>query len=105
MKILPVITEKSYRNAAPDKKNSRNFTFSVDIKLNQFQIVKEIEKIFGVDVVKSQIFIRKGKNKKYKNIYGKTSSDKRIIVSLKPGQSISAFELEDAEKESKKKDK
>ncbi|KKQ86845.1 MAG: 50S ribosomal protein L23 [Berkelbacteria bacterium GW2011_GWA2_38_9] len=102
MKLTPVITEKSYRHAAGDKKKSRLFTFSVDPTQNKFQIVKEIEKIFGVNVLKSQILNRRGKIKKFKNIFGKTSLDKRIIVKLKPGQSISAFELEETNKEAKK---
>lgn len=102
MKITPVITEKSYRNAAGDKKNSRLFTFSIDATQNKLQVIKEIEKIFGVNILKAQVLNRRGKIKKFKNINGKTSLDKRIIVKLKPGQSISAFELEETNKETKK---
>lgn len=102
MKIIPVITEKSYRNASGDKKISRLFTFSIDPSNNKIQVIKKIEKIFGVDVLKSQVLNRRGKLKKFKNIYGKTSPDKRIIVKLKPGQSINVFELEEHNKENKK---
>lgn len=102
MKITPVITEKSYRNAAGDKKNSRLFTFSIDPTQNKLQVIKEIERIFAVNILKAQVLNRQGKVKKFKNINGKTSLDKRIIVKLKPGQSISAFELEETNKETKK---
>lgn len=105
MKIIPVITEKSYRNASGDKKNSRLFTFFVDPRTNKFEIVKEIEKIFSVNVLKSQILNRKGKVKKFKNISGKMGLSSKIIVKLKAGQSIAAFELEEAGKETKKADK
>lgn len=99
------MTEKSYRNASGDKKNSRLFTFATDPRINKFELVKEIEKIFNVNILKSRIINQKGKIKKFKNISGKTGLSSKIIVKLKAGQSIAAFELEETGKETKKVDK
>jgi len=105
MKIIPVITEKSYSIAAGDKKTARKFSFHIDNNINQIIAVKELEKIYKVNVIKSNTIKVKGKNKTVRRINGRTKDKRKLIVTLKPGQVIKAFEIEEKKENTKEKKK
>ncbi len=84
----PVFTEKSYAATALDK-----FTFKVDRHATKTQIKKEIEKLYGVNVIaintasiKSRI-TRSGRTGKKVTEKG----FKKAILKLKSGQKIKLF--------------
>lgn len=99
--IRPLITEVSMRDASFGK-----FTFEVALEANKPQIKREVEKTYGVNVVKvatSTLTRSKVRNTKV----GRKISKKKIKkarIELKKGQTISAFETQEEGKK-KKKDK
>lgn len=95
MTIKPVITEKSYRIAAGDKNTKRQFSFYIDPSLNKFEAKNLIERIYKVDITDLNIVNKKNKKITFRRINGQTQARKKIIITLKPGQMIKAFELEE----------
>lgn len=88
--IKPLITEKSMQDAAAGR-----FTFVVNIDVNKDQIAKAVRKAFSVDVVSVKTTTTKGTNKRAgrKRLVTKTSSWKKAIIQLKPGQKIDLFDV------------
>lgn len=106
MKLLPIITEKSFRLAAGDKKTCRQFSFYIDSSLNQIEAKRNIEKIYKVNIINSQILKTKYRPVKSRQISGKKAGMTKIIVKLKAGQTIKAFEIEeDSQKDHQKSTK
>lgn len=97
-----VISEKSFVNAAENK-----FTFIVDKKADKDSIAYECEKLFGVHVIDVNTTNYEGKVKMTRRNQGKRSDFKKAIITLKAGQKIDLFELEQPEekKEGKKSSK
>jgi len=88
MKLIPIVTEKSMKEA-----KDRRYTFEVDRGLTKPQIRKLIEDTFDVHVVKIQTLKIGGENKKNMKGYRQiTPAVKRAKVSLKEKESISIFE-------------
>lgn len=85
--IKPVVTEKSMDLLADNK-----YTFIVDKKANKTEIRNAIENIFDVRVDKVHTINVKSKPKRMGKFEGKTTSRKKAIVALKPGQKIKLFE-------------
>lgn len=85
--IKPVVTEKSMDLLADNK-----YTFIVDKKANKTEIRNAIENIFSVRVEKVYTINVKSKPKRMGKFEGKTTSRKKAIVALKPGQKIKLFE-------------
>jgi len=87
----PVLTEKMLDQT--DKYN--RYGFIVDIKADKNQIKNEVERLYGVDVVKVRTMIYPAKKKvKYtrKGIFtSKEGAYKKAIVELKEGQSIDFY--------------
>jgi large subunit ribosomal protein L23 len=83
----PVLTEKI--NALKDK---RQYAFEVDPSANKITIEREIEKRFNVTVTSIRVQTVRGKKKsqltKRGRFEGRTRSWKKVIVTLKEGQSI-----------------
>ena len=79
----PVITEKSTANAQFNK-----YIFEVNKAANKSQIKATIEDIYKVKVEKLNSVIVKSKPKVFKGKRGKRSEQKRIIVTLKEGNTI-----------------
>lgn len=100
--IKPLITEVSMKDA-----NSGKFTFEVAVTADKTQIRKEVEKMFGVNVVKvatSTLTRSKVRNTKFGRKTSK-SKTKKARVELKKGQTIPAFETqEEGKKKGKKKE-
>lgn len=93
-----LISEKSFKLASNGK-----FSFLVDTKSNKGEVALVCKELFGVDVVSVNIVNIPGKVKRSKTGMGRRSDIKKAIVTLKPGQKIALFELEEkAEKKNSK---
>jgi len=84
----PLITEKSTDLKAKENK----YTFCVDIHANKVEIVRALEEIFRVKVVKVNTMKLRGKKRRVGVHQGKTPDWKKAIVTLKEGDSIESFE-------------
>ncbi len=85
--IKPVVTEKTTNLMEENK-----YTFEVDKNANKIEIKHAVEAIFKVNVVDVKTLIVKGKPKRMGKYVGKTSSWKKAIVTLKPGERLPIFE-------------
>jgi len=81
--ISPNVTEKSTALSDFNK-----VVFKVDKGANKKSIIRSIEKIFKVNVIKINTINIKGKNKLVKNKKSFKPGYKKAIVTLKKGQSI-----------------
>lgn len=87
--LQPVISEKSYALI-----DDNAYTFVVHPNATKEQIRQAVEEIWGVSVVSVNTLNRQGKRKRYRQArrWGKTSSSKRAVVKLVPGDKIELFE-------------
>jgi large subunit ribosomal protein L23 len=81
--ISPNVTEKSTALSDFNK-----VVFKVDKGANKKSIIRSIEKIFKVNVIKINTINIKGKNKLVKNKKSFKPGYKKAVVTLKKGQSI-----------------
>jgi large subunit ribosomal protein L23 len=81
--VRPVITEKS---TAASEHNKVVFIVAPDA--TKPQIKAAVENLFKVKVTAVNTLIRKGKNRRFRGIKGRTSDTKRAIVTLAEGQRI-----------------
>ena len=79
----PIITEKSTAASEHNK-----VIFQVAPTATKSQIKAAVEALFKVKVKSVNTLIRKGKNKQFRNVAGRTSDTKRAIVTLQEGQMI-----------------
>lgn len=68
--------------------------FKVDINATKLE-VKAVEKLFGVEVVKVNTTITKGKTKRFGKTLGRRSDVKKAYVTLKAGQDVEMADLGD----------
>ena len=87
----PVVTEKSLLGIM----NSQ-YTFDVDLKLNKSQIKKLIQDLFKVNVIAVNTHRPPKKKKVLGASKGYRSSYKRVIITLKSGDSIPLFPEQEA---------
>ena len=92
--LRPVISEKSI-----DESNRGKYTFAVHPDANKIQIKAAIEELYKqekVTVVSVNVLTRKAKEKtrgtRRGRIVGHTSSWRKAVVTLAPGQKITFFE-------------
>ena len=88
--IKPIITEKSVRLA-----NTVNtYTFEVQTTANKNQVAESIEKLFGVDVIRTRTVVNQKETKRTgkKRMKVTTGKTKKALVTLKSGQSIDLFD-------------
>jgi large subunit ribosomal protein L23 len=83
----PVISEKSYQLI-----EHNYYTFKVDPRAHKPAIARAIEEIFEVDVIGVNVIKSRSKPKRRGMTTGRTSSGKKAIVRLAPGQKIEFFE-------------
>lgn len=88
--IRPVITERSF-----DMQEYNRFTFEVAKTASKIEIVKAVEEIFDVKVLKVNTVNVKSKKKRMRNIEGKTRTWKKAIVTLAEGDTIELFANQD----------
>ena len=80
----PVITEKSYVSLFKNKQ----YTFDVDLRLSKPQIKKLFENLFEVNVISINTHIPPRKKMRVGSSQGYKPRYKRVILTLKEGQSI-----------------
>jgi large subunit ribosomal protein L23 len=85
--IKPVLSEK-----ATALRDQNKYTFIVAPSATKFQIKVAVRKLFNVKVVDCTTINVKGKIKRLRGRPGRTSSYKKAIVKLAPGESIKVFE-------------
>jgi len=80
----PIVTEKSTRLIKEENK----YTFAVSRKANKTEIKEAVELLFGVTVLKVNTMQVRGKLKRMGRTEGYTSSWKKAVVALAPGDRI-----------------
>ncbi len=89
--LRPVISEKSM-----DLTQRNKYVFAVHVDANKFQIKDAVEELFKVSVVSVNVLTTKPKEKLRRTRRGRTvgytSSWRKAIVTLKPGDKIEFFE-------------
>ena len=84
--IRPLITERG-----TDLMQDNKFVFVVDKRANKIQIAQAVKEIFNVTVEAVNTMNVKGKTKSRGRTIGRTSSYKKAIVKLQPGDTIELF--------------
>lgn len=79
----PVITEKSTMLSEQGK-----YVFKVHKHANKSGVANAMKKIFGVDVKSVNSVNINGKQKRFKGVMGRRSDVKKVIVTLKEGDTI-----------------
>ncbi len=85
--LSPVISEKSY-----DAIDENKYTFMVDPRVNKTEIRKAVELVFDVKVLRVNTIRTKGKPRRQGWTSGRTTSGKKAVVTLAPGDEIKFFE-------------
>lgn len=83
----PLVTEKTMTGMREGR-----FTFEVDLHANKVEIRKAVEEIWPVNVVAVNTAIVRGKVRRQGSSVGQRPDWKKAIVTLREGQTISAFE-------------
>jgi len=83
----PLITEKATLLKEEDR-----YAFQVANKANKVQIKKAVEQAFKVKVVKVNVMTVPGKTKRFGRRQVTSSSWKKAVVTLAPGDKITFFE-------------
>lgn len=98
--LKPILTEKTMRLA-----QAGQFTFKVNPLIGKQAIKVAVESAFAVDVLKISTISANSKVKRAgkKRLATKAKAYKKAIITLKPGQSISYFEMEKPKKNKKAK--
>jgi len=83
----PVNTQKSFYAMS----KNQQYTFDVDPRLTKSQMKKLFEKLFGVNIIKIQTHVPPRKKIKVGNVLGYSQKTKRVIFTLKEGQTMKFF--------------
>ncbi len=86
--IHPIVTEKT---VGLQKENK--YVFKVALKATKQEVKKAVQDMFGVTVLKVHTVNVRGKKKRLGRFEGRTSSWKKAIVFVKPGEKIKAFDI------------
>lgn len=82
----PVITEKSTEDSEQNR-----YYFEVDRRANKVQIARAIRELYEVRVVGVSTLRRRGKVRRTRYGYTKTSETKRAIIKVHPEDRIELF--------------
>lgn len=85
--ISPILSEKSNSLREEGK-----YVFKVDPRASKIEIKEAVRKLFNVKVVDCTIMNVGGKIKRVRGRPGRTSTWKKAIVRLAPGETIKVFE-------------
>ncbi|MBQ1662313.1 MAG: 50S ribosomal protein L23 [Treponema sp.] len=85
--IQPILSEE-----ATLLREQNKYTFKVDPAASKIQIKEAVRKLFNVNVVDCTTMNVRGKMKRLRGRPGRTSSYKKAIVKLAPGETIKVFE-------------
>ncbi len=84
--LAPVVTEKAYILSDKGK-----YVFRVAPHATKAHIAKAVADIYGVDVVKVNVSVKKKQRKVFRGIAGATKVQKKAVVTVKAGQKIDLF--------------
>lgn len=87
-----LISEKSFT-----KINDNKYTFIIRPEVSKEEIAEEVTKMFGVTVLSVNTAKHIGKIKRTKKGLGQRATFKKAVVTVKPGQKIDLFEIEEQE--------
>ncbi|MBI2033556.1 MAG: 50S ribosomal protein L23 [Candidatus Liptonbacteria bacterium] len=79
----PWVTEK-----VTDLNKSGKYVFIVKPSATKNEVKKAVKEIYRVDAVNVNVINRRGKEKRFRNVYSEKSGYKKAIVTLRPGQKI-----------------
>jgi Ribosomal protein L23 len=85
--IAPVLSEKSN-----ELREQGKYVFKVAPKASKIEIKEAVRKAFDVKVIDCTVINVRGKMKRVRGRPGLTSSWKKAIVRLAPGETIKVFE-------------
>lgn len=85
--ITPLLTEKSDAQQAQGK-----YSFLVSRDVNKIEVARAVRDLYGVKPVAVNIINVKGKFVRFGRTSGKQKDMKKAIVTLKAGETITAFE-------------
>lgn len=85
--IEPVLSEK-----ATMLREEGKYVFKVHPDANKYEIKEAVRRLFNVKVIDCTVMNVGGKLKRVRTRPGRTSSWKKAIVRLAPGESIKVFE-------------
>lgn len=85
--IETLLTEKSNM-----QRESGQYVFRVDPRANKIDVMSAMRTLFNVHPVKCNVSRVKGKPKRVRYRRGYTSSWKKAVVTLRPGETIGIFE-------------
>lgn len=97
----PLLTEKSTRLRETggadaifeeDEEYPQKIVFEVAKDANKIEIRKAIEQLFSVTVTDVHTMVQRGKRKRLGRYFGRTSSFKKAVVTLRAGDNIEFFE-------------
>jgi len=85
--LRPLVTEKGVHRAS----RNNQYAFEIHRQATKLDVKKAVEELFSVKVAKVRTQTRKGKLRRYKFRYGKTSDWKKAIVQLHEDDRIDFF--------------
>lgn len=98
--LQPILSEKSLQLSQVGQ-----YTFRVDQRATKSEIATTFKQLFEVDPIEVRIIRVAGSVRMFRRRAGRTRSYKKAIVRVKPGQTLSGFEVQtpDETKTPKKK--
>lgn len=85
--LRPLVTEKGVHRAS----RNNQYAFQIHRDATKFDVKQAVEDLFGVKVKKVRTQTRKGKLRRYKFRFGRTSDWKKAIVQLHEDHRIDFF--------------
>jgi len=85
--LTPAFSEKADRQQALGK-----YVFMVATSTNKIEIMRAVRDLYGVKPVSVRIIMKKGKNVRFGKTMGRQKNEKKAIVTLRAGDSITFSE-------------
>ena len=85
--VRPIISEKATMGASIGK-----YVFEVSLKANKVEVKKAIEEVYGVVPASVNVINKRGKTVHFGRHFGATKNTKKVIVTLKKGDTIKLYE-------------
>ncbi|TWU59038.1 50S ribosomal protein L23 [Rubripirellula tenax] len=85
--LRPLVTEKGVHRAS----RNNQYAFQIHRDATKLDVKSAVEELFSVKVTKVRTQTRKGKLRRYKTRYGRTSDWKKAIVQLHEDHRIDFF--------------
>lgn len=89
------ITEKSYSFISEDKKAASRYTFTAPITVTKGMAKKMVEAEHNVHVTSINVVRIPAKERRFRGHRGFLSAFKKFVVTLKPGEHITSFNIEE----------